>query len=198
MLLTFQPLIQAIESYFCTVLNSCDATGKIFQLSHYITGVILRGKREQMARQGLRKVSERVTKVFWLNIYPITIAWIVINFVIFATQVNFEDYNGVITFVNTGNVHWKFVVSENTMIFIYTNVQICSVLHLKKPGIVYIVYIWLSLCLGMSLIHTVFFYLSSICMLYHKPFLLLTLNLALMKWKKQKRRVTDLGRSLLL
>lgn len=123
-------------------------------------------KENRWLNKGWEKWVKELQKCFWLNIYPNTIAWIVINFVIFATQVNSEEYNGVITFVNTGNMHWTFVVSENTMIFIYSNVQICSVLYLEKPGIVYIVYIWLSLCLGMSLIHEVFLFIFLVSACY--------------------------------
>ncbi|KAG9277958.1 hypothetical protein AMEX_G5732 [Astyanax mexicanus] len=69
---------EAIESYFRTILNHEDTTCRLFQLSHYTTGVVLYGTREQCARQSLRNV-------------------------------NFEAYDGVISFVNVKSVHWRFV-----------------------------------------------------------------------------------------
>ncbi|XP_076579587.1 uncharacterized protein LOC143315908 [Chaetodon auriga] len=50
----------------------------VYILNHYLTGVILFGDREQVARHGLSKV-------------------------------NFGSYQGIISFVNIDNTHWKFV-----------------------------------------------------------------------------------------
>ncbi|XP_048017998.1 uncharacterized protein LOC125249699 [Megalobrama amblycephala] len=67
---------ETIECYFRALLNKKDAN--LYQLSHFTTGVVLNGTREQMEQQGLRKV-------------------------------NFEQYDGVITFANITQNHWRFV-----------------------------------------------------------------------------------------
>lgn len=46
-----------MESYIRTVLNKHDKSGRLYQLNHYTTGVILHGQRDQVARQGLKNVS---------------------------------------------------------------------------------------------------------------------------------------------
>ncbi len=46
-----------MESYIRSVLNKFDKSGKLYQLNHYTTGVILHGQRAQVARQGLKDVS---------------------------------------------------------------------------------------------------------------------------------------------
>ncbi len=57
---------QTIECYLRAILNVKGASDKLYQLSHYTTGVILNGTREQLAQQRLRKVSG--TLVIFLSI----------------------------------------------------------------------------------------------------------------------------------
>ncbi|KAF4114077.1 hypothetical protein G5714_004300 [Onychostoma macrolepis] len=48
---------ETIECYLRAILNAKGASAKLYQLSHYTTGVILNGTREQLAQQRLRKVN---------------------------------------------------------------------------------------------------------------------------------------------
>lgn len=99
-----------MESYIRSVLNEHDKSGKIFQLNHHTTFVIFYGRREQVVRQGLKDVSVKIylnTKSNYLNID--------INMhICYVVQVNFEAFDGVITFLNISDIHWKFVVSDAT------------------------------------------------------------------------------------
>lgn len=46
-----------MECYIRGILNSKDTAGRLYHMNHYTIGVILHGTREQMARQGFKKVS---------------------------------------------------------------------------------------------------------------------------------------------
>lgn len=63
-IMLFCQTVQVMESYIRSVLNKHDKSGKIYQLNHYTTSVILYGEREQVARQGLKDVSVKI----YLNI----------------------------------------------------------------------------------------------------------------------------------
>ncbi len=90
---------QTIECYLRAILNVKGASDKLYQLSHYTTGVILNGTREQLAQQRLKKV---VSETSYFSEYLGHTHNIVCLNVI---QVNFEQYDGVIAAVNVNNVH---------------------------------------------------------------------------------------------
>ncbi|RXN22571.1 Ubiquitin-like-specific protease ESD4 [Labeo rohita] len=46
--------VEVMEGYILAILNKHDKSGQLYQLNHYITGVILHGKKEEVARQGLK------------------------------------------------------------------------------------------------------------------------------------------------
>ncbi len=50
-------MLQAIECYMWAVLQKHKKTGRLFLLNHFVTGVILHGTRQEMARQALPNVS---------------------------------------------------------------------------------------------------------------------------------------------
>ncbi|KAM4566987.1 uncharacterized protein PAE49_010443 [Odontesthes bonariensis] len=50
-------IVDVIECYMRAILNSKDTAGRLYLMNHYTVGVILHGTREQMARQGLKKVT---------------------------------------------------------------------------------------------------------------------------------------------
>ncbi|KAG8011589.1 hypothetical protein GBF38_003836 [Nibea albiflora] len=72
---------EVIESLMHHKVCEMNLEKNIYVMSHYIAGVILHGKREEVWRQTLR-------------------------------QVNFDTYSAVVSFVNTGNVHWKLLMAE--------------------------------------------------------------------------------------
>ncbi|XP_078024990.1 uncharacterized protein LOC144463675 [Epinephelus lanceolatus] len=48
---------EVIECYIRAILNSKDTAGRLYLMNHYTVGAIVHGTREQMARQGLKKVT---------------------------------------------------------------------------------------------------------------------------------------------
>ncbi|KAL7374542.1 hypothetical protein ABVT39_002691 [Epinephelus coioides] len=48
---------EVIECYIRAILNSKDTAGRLYLMNHYTVGTIVHGTREQMARQGLKKVT---------------------------------------------------------------------------------------------------------------------------------------------
>ncbi|KAG8008871.1 N-lysine methyltransferase KMT5A [Nibea albiflora] len=77
----FVAMHKVIESLMHHKVCEMNLEKNIYVMSHYIAGVILHGKREEVWRQTLR-------------------------------QVNFDTYSAVVSFVNTGNVHWKLLMAE--------------------------------------------------------------------------------------
>ncbi|KAI2645922.1 Pre-mRNA-processing ATP-dependent RNA helicase PRP5 [Labeo rohita] len=57
--------VEVMEGYILAILNKHDKSGQLYQLNHYITGVILHGKKEEVARQGLKDDSREMTGKIW-------------------------------------------------------------------------------------------------------------------------------------
>ncbi|XP_056441469.1 uncharacterized protein LOC130378898 [Gadus chalcogrammus] len=69
---------EAIECYIRAALNKFEKSGRLLQMDHYVTGVILEGTRQQMSRHQMKKV-------------------------------DFDCFDGAVSFVNINDSHWRFV-----------------------------------------------------------------------------------------
>lgn len=102
-------IFQTIECYIRAVLNAKGAN--LYQLSHYTTAVILNGTKDQIIRQGLKKVSATTCDSAFLFVHVFMNMFIYISDI----QVNFEHYDGVISVVNVTGMCWRFVVRKKIL-----------------------------------------------------------------------------------
>lgn len=117
--------LQIIECLLHLFVTKLNLGSDIYIMSHYTAGVILYGKREEVTRQKLSKVNNVLFGEYFDHYYYcilgekngnaihvfLVLIYCEVNLFVCGLQVNFDQYKAIISFVNIGNVHWKFLVS---------------------------------------------------------------------------------------